>query len=679
MTWLKGTTTWGSLEHLLAQLACGEVADGSSTTVAAASKWVREESRTVTDGVLNSTTTVTSATAGFTAAADVGLLVIGTGVTPGTYIASVTNSTTAVLSAPATASASGVTLQFCTNTIRTPAAKDVNTGACSNRAGYFANCGSGGQYNLNGSLGTDPARNSVCKVTSVATAAPSNLATPTFNRWIVFIQVTTANTVSGNYSTAQVTINVGDPDTVNSGNSSYGSSSTGNALSAAGVLSSTLYLGAGMALQLSDPSGFLTVGTTFARAFSTTYGGGIDLWPMWHRAATTTPSFTVNPPGAAGTDYDVISSAGINAIGGVSGWTGVTSSTMWTNRANWFHGLGIKTNAGLGSGALYTASFPMAYIKMRMFASSGGVLSLDLGQSRRDPLTPTIMRNVGGLRVTTWCKMATTAGSVTASTALQYWMSVTNDGIVLVINMDTSATGKLGMSFVCSYTPQEPTYDVFPVMFNHGISDFAGGVTPSQSTFPVATQYSYLGLRRRQDGSEGSRDWQTKWMRCEPYYANNTSVTNVGGPYSSGSQYGPYHSGSNATDDSVPCTLPTLGISAAYNNVYNQTPSVPARQVKPAYDSKWWLYPTVLGEGAYGNQNSYGLIVDENRFIRGIQSSRFLYIPADGWGNGDELTDTATSAKYLLLMPDYCPYGVFRFSQQASTGPGYGGVAVLET
>lgn len=65
--------------------------------------------RVVSDGVTNSTTTVTSATAAFVAG-DVGSIITGSGIPAYTTIASVTNSTTAVLSAAATASASGVSL-----------------------------------------------------------------------------------------------------------------------------------------------------------------------------------------------------------------------------------------------------------------------------------------------------------------------------------------------------------------------------------------------------------------------------------------------------------------------------------------------------------------------------------------------------------------------------------------
>lgn len=61
------------------------------------------------DGVLNGTTTVTSATAAFVAG-DVGKRISGGSIPAGATIASVTNSTTVVISAAATGSATGVTL-----------------------------------------------------------------------------------------------------------------------------------------------------------------------------------------------------------------------------------------------------------------------------------------------------------------------------------------------------------------------------------------------------------------------------------------------------------------------------------------------------------------------------------------------------------------------------------------
>ena len=67
--------------------------------------------RSVTDGVENSTTTITSATANFTSA-DVGASISGSGIPANDTIKTVSNSTTVLLATAATASATGVTLQI---------------------------------------------------------------------------------------------------------------------------------------------------------------------------------------------------------------------------------------------------------------------------------------------------------------------------------------------------------------------------------------------------------------------------------------------------------------------------------------------------------------------------------------------------------------------------------------
>lgn len=65
--------------------------------------------RTVTDGVLNGTTTITSATASF-ASTDVDAYITGNGIPDDTYIVTVTNGTTAVLNKAATRTATGVSI-----------------------------------------------------------------------------------------------------------------------------------------------------------------------------------------------------------------------------------------------------------------------------------------------------------------------------------------------------------------------------------------------------------------------------------------------------------------------------------------------------------------------------------------------------------------------------------------
>ncbi len=66
-------------------------------------------SRSVSDGVIATSTSLVSATANFVSS-DVGRVVAGTGIAPGTTISTVTNATTVVLSTATTASASSVTV-----------------------------------------------------------------------------------------------------------------------------------------------------------------------------------------------------------------------------------------------------------------------------------------------------------------------------------------------------------------------------------------------------------------------------------------------------------------------------------------------------------------------------------------------------------------------------------------
>lgn len=82
-----------------------------NSTFQAKTIYYQGNSRTVTDGVLNSTTTLTSATANFVPS-DFGKALVGTGIPANTTIANVVNATTVTMSAAATASASGVSVQI---------------------------------------------------------------------------------------------------------------------------------------------------------------------------------------------------------------------------------------------------------------------------------------------------------------------------------------------------------------------------------------------------------------------------------------------------------------------------------------------------------------------------------------------------------------------------------------
>ena len=93
------------------KVSSAEIAGDVGEIVTLGTEWVGMRqtigSRTVTDGVLNTTTTVTSVAANFTEA-DRYKPISGTGIPVGAYIASVVSESTILLSAAATATATGV-------------------------------------------------------------------------------------------------------------------------------------------------------------------------------------------------------------------------------------------------------------------------------------------------------------------------------------------------------------------------------------------------------------------------------------------------------------------------------------------------------------------------------------------------------------------------------------------
>lgn len=624
MTWLKGQTTWVELPQKIARLLCGEVADDVPNTLSSGDRWVREFTRNVTDGVLNATTTLTSATAAFTQA-DKGANMIGTGIPAGTVISSVTNSTTVVMSAAATTSATGVTVQIAHDTLRMPTTLDVSTGNISDRCGYFNYCYSGPSDN-NGVA----SREAVCKLTAPFSSDPSSSG---FHRWAVTITVTTANTTPGNYSTAVVREQIVDAD---SGTLLTNANRSPNA---AGLVTGAN----GLQYTVSDTTGTLLLNTVWQRGFTATYMYGIDTWPMLHRQGGTAPTFSVAPPGSAGTDYDIVRIASPSTVS-----LDQFNFFAGNGGGNLFHGLGIKTATGLGANPLYTFSFSMARFKGRIFANGGGILALHVGQSMVDAVNGSVFRLVGSANVSlvsTWIRCAATAGSVTNSTAVQYWLSAKADGIVLVLNMDPGSTGKMGSAAICSFVASESTYDSFPVAYTATTYDYSVDQTGDAFT-SLSAQYRYMALKRRQDGSEGSRDWQTKWQRKDLDQVNSTYVSSQ--------------------------LLAPMGMDSGTTN-FGGGPAAPIRQNKPAPDGKWWLYGFQYGEGGSGGWG--GVSTDEARMVRGAQNSRYFWIPGDSWASGDELTDSVTSAKYFLVMPDYVGVGA---RWRVASNSYQGGLAVAE-
>lgn len=627
MTWLTGSTTWGDLENEIAQLMCGEKASsGNAATVSAPDRWARDTTRTITATVSFSGTTMTDSGGGFTAA-DVGLVVLNANVPGGTIISAYTNSTTVTLSAAAV-TASTQTIRLVTNSIHSHTSEDVSLPSMSNRTGYFTS------HNAE-------TVNSLCKVTTPFTTTPSSGTAGA--RWAVSVTVVAANTTPGNYSTLRV-------------NAIYYSLDGLATIDAIGNIfansAGLITLSNGLTVTMTDPSGTVPVNLVFTRAFTTAYLYGIDQMPMLYRTSGS-PSFSVAPPGVAATDYDIVrmpynaQSNEINYSGG--------------GRHNLLHGVGIKTATGFGGGgALYTYSLTASLLKMRVFrnTTTEGQMSIDTSGSWRDTNSLTNMRGVDGFRITNWMTAFASPGAVTSSTVVQYWLSVKKDGVVISLYGDPGSTGKLSTAWIGRFTTYEPTYDKFPIACSSVpadlSADFSSGVTPS-----FMDLMPYWGQRVRQDGTV-TRDWQNGWalnVQGRPYYSSaapNTQSASYGnGAFGGTTTWSPL---------TVAGTTPYTASSAA----------MPPVMDKPSHDGKWWLFKYTLTAG----DTSTAIVPTpiKYRLIRGV-IDRFYFISENGWGNGDELTDSITSAKYFLVKPDYPGAG---HRNRVTNNTFSGGVAILE-
>jgi hypothetical protein len=109
-TVIKPTGTWVTNSQFL-QPANGAQGVTIQDLAIDVSAGITVTGRTFADGVENTTTTLTSATAAFTSA-DVGISVSGNNIPANTTISSVTNGTTVILSQAETGTASGVTIQL---------------------------------------------------------------------------------------------------------------------------------------------------------------------------------------------------------------------------------------------------------------------------------------------------------------------------------------------------------------------------------------------------------------------------------------------------------------------------------------------------------------------------------------------------------------------------------------
>lgn len=514
--------------------------------------------------------------------------------------------------------------------IRSPASKDIASGSCSMRAGYWALTTPG----PNG-LGNQMAIRSTTIRTSYLT-----------QRVCYNFYFDIANSTPNDYSTARCRIRCWDMDTGNYIRYNDAANPT-----AGGQMSFD-----GITIQIVNaPNGIVELNSHYMRQFTPTFPGGIDWWPMYPRRSAVA-TFQTNPPGTSGTDWDL--AADVPPFGYCANSGDVSNYSQNWNRGGFGSGLGIKTAAAL-TGAVYALSFPIALHKARIFNRSDapGTVGITLG---RMGLDGSVYRPNQAQEVSNWLRPFQTSAQVISSAAITYWLSVKADGIIVVLSGDPGLTGKTTVGWLGTFTPYDPNYDVLPVMFNGYTVDHTGDVNPD---FSERTLFSYWSLRRRLDGTEGARDWQTRWMRCDL------------------SEYGGGWTGAAWTWDQAASAY-AWGTYARYDSQsYSGSASymiLPIRQLKPhPYDARWWLYGIAYGDAQpfdnYTTPANPGTM--DARQIRGVSNTRWWWLPGDGWANLDELTDNSNGSKYLLIAADYQGPGArIRIQPNVYTG----GIAIAE-
>lgn len=484
----------------------------------------------------------------------------------------------------------------------------------------------------------------VARVTQIYTSNPATTA----GRWFGVLTCTVVNSVAHDYSVARFAWMTRDADT-----GTIITNAAGIVPTVAGVIT----LANGLKIQITDPSGFVTLNVNWYRAFSTTYLGGVDYWPMYARRVAA-HSFGVAPSALSGTDWDVVDIP--------CGYGG--SNIPLSNAGGMLMGLGIKTNAGL-TGDLYTVNLTVAGQKMRLVnsISQAGSVNLEIGGGGKVDTVyqnPTY-RQLGGSIVGAWLRPFEVPASVLPGSAIQYWMSVKPDRIAIILNGDPGQSGRSTCNWIAKFDPYYPAIDLFPWLYGRTA---AANITGSSGNLSVHYQYSLMSQFWRQDGSEG-RDWQTKWMRTDWQAISETySLQQLA------------RHGGNAISDGP--DLYALGWEEGNWQQENTYIISAPRMNKPhPIDQKWWMYGWVWTDylpsisQTSGTTNMQANVPIDARIPRGETVDGCLYLPGDGWSTGDELTDTLTGKKYFLVAADY--HGIaYRFEIAASVFAG--GAAVLE-
>lgn len=475
---------------------------------------------------------------------------------------------------------------------------------------------------------------------------------------IAYAQVTVANTVAGNYSNATVSIAISGVN--NAGVAQAILTATNYTPNAAGDISVTVS-GFTMTMRIGDPSGILALNAYFLRSFTDRAKGGYDYWRGFEHALPadfTSPTatnkhfvFTTGNEiaGVEDTDWEICGQGryiprndNANAtavafrrtpVGGapISGYSGHSA------------GIGIKTNTSL-TGNRYEVKFKV-YDSVGSIAWSSDTLSLIYrsGTWGTDGSTGVRYGLGGNPTGTSLCKPYNITQN--SSTSIQMFISVKPDWLCVVLFPDAGFAGVTVGFQISRVAEDDPvmTRGCWAIPYSGGNTQFI--------RLGLHSTMEYMGHRGK-GYRDGGRDWQTAWGRCD-YWVSTDSGSNWLNANKEGFPTYP----NAASDFRYMVTVNRFIDGTAANSAIGGIPTTWNRNTfLNGIDDRWPAVQYYVADNANTvtttsewrtaetTQATTGCIKP-----RGFLKSAIYQIPLGGYANGDELQESVSGSKSLLL------------------------------
>lgn len=488
-----------------------------------------------------------------------------------------------------------------------------------------------------------------CRQTSIWTGWHSNFQ----DTLMVSIRVVTRNTISGNYSNAQIEW-VAHSNAANGATAGVRSSKTAINLDADGNVTLNFTTGFTCTVRLTNPeTGYLETNAVFVRNFKSEYRGGIDAWRNYIKniGAVTT---IVPPTGVDGTDWDYTGQKSCAQSHDNSGTTFAfpTFPNATGGRhlgVHLAHGLGIKTNAGL-TGDRYEVSFNYCHSMFRILFNG---LNINVGWGPPGVLSNgSFTYGVEAGRGVTHAFLGPFATTPLSTTEIQYFITVREDSLAITLYGDPSYQGRITSNMVARITgyDEEDSNKTWAIGVNN--EGYASGSGTKDSYYRLGP-HMVVEKAMVRGWMDGGRNWQTGDGRWDMM----VNIHDISG----------YDSGAQGF-----ITIASGGMSelAFISNDYtvapiantNTNPDLYRLLKEPGWRaSSWTLSDGFRIEQNFSNYNSVG--IERERGY--IEDPSLILIPQGSYASGDELLDLTTNNRYKL-------FGRNSWSGWLSfTGPGY--------